>query len=70
MFFFMQQTIYEGYSLEELARIREALAAAGIRYAVRTISHGHPATGNMAYRTLYELRVKKSDVQRARQLLK
>ena len=69
MFFFLMQTVYEGYSLEELTQVRDSLAAAGIRYAIRTINHGRPAIGNMAYRNLYEVRVKKSDVQQARYLL-
>ena len=77
MFFFLKKTVYLGNSLEELGRIRAALAAAGIGYEIRTISPDRPQssrsqiilTSRDSRYDLYALRVKASDEEAALQLI-
>ena len=70
MFFFLKKTLYEGTSLKELAHVRDTLSAAGIRYDIRAMSQGRTALPSRNTGcTLYEVRVKASDLDKARYLL-
>lgn len=76
MFFFNKEDVYLGYSLAEIAKIREALAKEGIKYTYKVTDHsgwGRGRTGsfglNAEYQKLYTISVRKSDFEKAKYLV-
>lgn len=82
MCFFFKEDVYIGYSLEELARVRQALHNEGIRYSYNVVDHSGQWMGrgtirgnygsagmNMNYSKQYTVSVKRKDFERARYLV-
>ena len=82
MCFFFKEDVYIGYSLEELARVRQALANEGIRYSYNVVDHSGQWRGrgtirgnygsagmNMNYSKQYTVSVKRKDFEKARHLV-
>ena len=76
-----RELVYSGFSLESVARVREVLAADGIRYVCRVINtgsagmrgrgaRGFAGGGRAEFERQYEVSVHRNDVQRARFLLR
>lgn len=82
MCFFFKEDVYIGYSLEELARVRQALTNEGIRYSYNVVDHSGQWMGrgtirgnygsagmNMNYSKQYTVSVKRKDFEKARHLV-
>lgn len=82
MFWLSSESVYIGYSIEELEKIKNRLTQEGIAYRCRVLSHAaqwgaigtkRGAFGsaglNQSYEKQYELLVKSKDYSRAKQLI-
>ncbi|HOQ10596.1 MAG TPA: hypothetical protein PLG09_10780 [Syntrophomonadaceae bacterium] len=50
---FLKEDVYVGYSLEDLAKVRQALANAGIKYSYKVFDHSGQWAGRGTYRGRY-----------------
>lgn len=79
---FFKEDVYVGYSLEDLAKIRQALANAGIKYSYKVFDHSGQWAGrgtirgnygsmglNMKYTKQYSVSVKRKDYEQASYLV-
>ncbi len=75
---FFKEEVYIGYSLADLAKVRQALVNEGIKYSYRVLDHSGQWRGrgtirgnsgsmgmNMDYSKQYSVSVKKKDVEQA-----
>lgn len=75
---FFRQDVYIGYSMEELAKVRQALVNEGIKYSYKVIDHSGEWLGrgttrgnfgsmgmNMNYAKQYTVSVKRKDYEQA-----
>lgn len=76
MFFLNKADVYIGYSLAEVAKIREALAQEGIKYTYKVVDHsgwGRARRGSFGikpeYQKQYTLSVQKIDFEKAMYLV-
>ena len=82
MFLLNSESVYIGYSIEELERIKNLLTQEGIAYRCKVLSHSAQwgtigtkrgtfgsAGLNQGYEKQYELLVKSKDYNRAKQLI-
>ena len=79
---FFKQEVYMGYSLEDLAKVRQALANADIKYSYNVHDHSGQWSGrgtirgrcgsmglNMKYAKQYSVSVKRKDYEEASYLV-
>ncbi len=82
MFLFNKEDVYIGYSMEELAKVREILSRESIEYRYKIINSSTPGLGRSAtrgnlgsrgmkmdYDKQYVVSVKKSDYETAKYLV-
>lgn len=77
MFLFNSEEVYTGYSLDELAMVRDCLAAEKIKYKYRVInlsgstSRGRARSygGSINYERQYYVKVQKKDSEKAKYLV-
>ncbi|HPF20718.1 MAG TPA: hypothetical protein PLC88_05215 [Syntrophomonas sp.] len=75
---FFKQEVYMGYSLADLAKVRQALVNEGIKYSYRVVDHSGQWAGrgtirgnygsmgmNMDYARQYSVAVKRKDFEKA-----
>ncbi|NLM22238.1 MAG: hypothetical protein GX207_10940 [Peptococcaceae bacterium] len=82
MFLFNRESVYIGYSIEEMSKVRGALEKEGIKYSYKVVNHSGQWSGrgtrrgrfgsfgmNMNYEKQYSVYVHRKDVEKAKYLV-